>query len=108
MDSSIELNNVNLMKITLNGQVREFPNTPNLQNIIGQFCKNKNPVIAELNGEIIKNPQWGETTVKEGDTIELVSFVGGGSFVTRCPSLKVTHFSSNELNNGYEQRTTSN
>jgi len=67
------------MKITLNGQVKEFPNIPNLESIVDQFCKDKNPVIAELNGSIIKNPLWQETIVKEGDTIELVSFVGGGS-----------------------------
>ena len=67
------------MKITLNGQVKEFPNIPNLENIVEQFCKDKNPVIAELNGEIIKNPLWDKTVIKEGDAIELVSFVGGGS-----------------------------
>ena len=79
MDYSIKPNNTNLMKITLNGQIRELSDTPNLERIIGQFCKDKNPVIAELNGEIIKNPQWDTTIVNEGDTIELVSFVGGGS-----------------------------
>ena len=67
------------MKITLNGQVKEFPSIPNLESIVEQFCKDKNPVIAELNGEIIKNPLWEETIIKEGDAIELVSFVGGGS-----------------------------
>jgi len=79
MNSSIKPYGINHMKITLNGQIKEFPQAPNLENIIGQFCKNKNPVIAELNGEIIKNPRWKETIVHEGDTIELVSFVGGGS-----------------------------
>ena len=67
------------MKITLNGKTRELTNALNLENIVGQFCKDKNPVIAELNGEIIKNFLWEETLIKEGDTIELVSFVGGGS-----------------------------
>ena len=67
------------MKITLNGKTRELTNALNLENVVGQFCKDKNPVIAELNGEIIKNPLWEETLIKEGDTIELVSFVGGGS-----------------------------
>lgn len=67
------------MKITLNGKTRELTNALNLENIVGQFCKDKNPVIAELNGEIIKNLLWEETLIKEGDTIELVSFVGGGS-----------------------------
>ena len=66
------------MRITINGQVKEFPNIPNLENIVEQFCKDKNPVIAELNGEIIKNPRWEKTIINEGDAIELVSFVGGG------------------------------
>ncbi len=67
------------MKITLNGKTRELTNALNLENVVGQFCKDKNPVIAELNGEIIKNPLWEETLIKEGDIVELVSFVGGGS-----------------------------
>jgi len=67
------------MKITLNGQVIELPNAQYLQNVVKRFCTDKNPVIAELNGEIIKNPLWEKTIIKEGDTIELVSFVGGGS-----------------------------
>jgi len=67
------------MKITLNGKTRELTNALNLESVIGQFCKDKNPVIAELNGEIIKNPHWEETLIKEGDTVELISFVGGGS-----------------------------
>jgi len=68
-----------IMHITLNGQLKELPESLNLDNIVGQFCKEKNPVIAELNGDIIKNLQWSTTSVKEGDSIELVSFVGGGS-----------------------------
>lgn len=67
------------MKITLNGKTRELTDALNLENVIGEFCTDKNPVIAELNGKIIKNPRWKETLIKEGDTVELVSFVGGGS-----------------------------
>ena len=66
------------MNITLNGQTKELSCTSNLRVIVEQFCKHKTPVVAELNGEIIKDPSWEETIVKEGDTIELVSFVGGG------------------------------
>jgi sulfur carrier protein len=81
MNCSIDPSNGYPMKIILNGQIKEFPSAPNLEDVIGQFCKDKNPVIAELNGAIIKDPQWKSTAVKEGDIIELVSFVGGGSFV---------------------------
>lgn len=66
------------MKINLNGQDRELSTSTTLSQIVEQFCKNSRYVIAELNGEIIKAPRWPETPVKEGDTVELVSIVGGG------------------------------
>lgn len=66
------------MNITLNGKPKEFPDPLGLKPLVEQFCKDKSPVIAELNGEIIKLPQWEETALKEGDVVELVSFVGGG------------------------------
>ncbi|MCK5081548.1 MAG: sulfur carrier protein ThiS [Candidatus Omnitrophica bacterium] len=66
------------MKIRLNGKPKEFPDTLVLTSLVEQFCKDKNPVIAELNGKIIKLEQWEETSIKEGAVVELVSFVGGG------------------------------
>lgn len=50
----------------------------NLGEVIGQFCRNTTHVIAEINGDIIRPPQWDEVMIKEGDTIELLNFVGGG------------------------------
>ena len=69
------------MKITINGQTKELPAAASLKDVISQFCKDErssNRVISELNGSIIKCNQWQDTPVKDGDTIELVSFVGGG------------------------------
>ncbi|MCK5013418.1 MAG: sulfur carrier protein ThiS [Candidatus Omnitrophica bacterium] len=66
------------MNITLNGKLKEFLPALNLKSAVEQFRKDKTPVVAELNGEIIKLPRWEETTLKEGDIVELVSFVGGG------------------------------
>lgn len=66
------------MKITLNGQTKEFSAALNLKTIIEQFCKDTRHVIAEVNGDIIKHPSWGEKTLSDGDAIELVNFVGGG------------------------------
>ena len=60
------------------GTPKEFTQSQKLKDIIQQSCKNSSRVIAEVNGEIIKGPHWGEILIKEGDTIELVSFVGGG------------------------------
>ena len=68
-----------MMKITLNGQPKELINISDLSTIVKQFCKDPTPVIAELNGEVIKNSCWESTSLKDGDTIELVHFVGGGT-----------------------------
>ena len=67
------------MKITLNGQVVELSQHKSLNGIVELYCKDNPHVIAELNGEIIKNHHWNEQSIKEGDRLELVTFVGGGS-----------------------------
>ncbi len=66
------------MNVTLNGQRKEMANAINLKEIIEQFCNDSNHVIAELNGQIIKKAEWAQSRISEGDTIELVNFVGGG------------------------------
>ena len=66
------------MKVTINGTSKEFTNNLRLKDTILQFCKDSKHVIAELNGEIIKKARWEEVTLQDGDTVELVNFVGGG------------------------------
>ncbi len=66
------------MKITLNGQLKELTSAPNLKDIINQFCQNTQNIIVEVNGDIIKPAQWHGTSIKKGDAIELLNFVGGG------------------------------
>lgn len=66
------------MKITVNGQNKELSQAVNLKNIIETYCKNTQRVIAEVNGQIVKCSRWEQIVLNDGDTIELVSFVGGG------------------------------
>ena len=35
-------------------------------------------IAVERNGDIVPKAQYGETVLKEGDCVEVVSFVGGG------------------------------
>lgn len=35
-------------------------------------------IAVERNGDIVPKEQYGETVLKDGDSIEIVSFVGGG------------------------------
>lgn len=66
------------MNIIINGTSKKYPNPVLLAELVSQYCKNPNHVIAEVNGEIISSAQWGECHIADGDSIELVGFVGGG------------------------------
>ncbi|MBF0570908.1 MAG: sulfur carrier protein ThiS [Candidatus Omnitrophica bacterium] len=66
------------MNIIINGTSRQLNSTRNLSDIVSAYCKQSRHVIAELNGCIIPPEQWGQTSLKDGDTLELVTFVGGG------------------------------
>ena len=35
-------------------------------------------IATEINGEIVPKAQYAQTVLKDGDNIEVVSFVGGG------------------------------
>ena len=69
------------MEITLNGHAKQLPPAATLKDVIGQFCKDERSsrrVVSEVNGAIVKSDRWNATPVKDGDTIELVTLVGGG------------------------------
>ena len=66
------------MKLTINGQLKEISDAATLKSVIEGTLKDSSRAIAELNGQIIKKDRWDATAVKDGDAIELVSFVGGG------------------------------
>ena len=66
------------MVIVLNGRQKDIAKEASLRNVVEQFCKNSAHVIAELNGQVIKNQEWNQKILNDGDTLELVNFVGGG------------------------------
>ena len=66
------------MKIMLNGQKKEFSENSTLFTVIQDFAPDNPRIIAEVNGNIVKNPSWNDIQINESDEIELISFVGGG------------------------------
>ena len=50
----------------------------NIAEIVEKFGYNPARVAVELNGNIVPKAKYAETVVKENDTLEIVSFVGGG------------------------------
>lgn len=65
------------MQITLNGQPTETA-ASTLRAMILEKGFEPDAVIAEVNFALIKREQWQQHVLKEGDTVELLSFVGGG------------------------------
>ncbi len=35
-------------------------------------------IVIEYNGKVLKKEEWDKTYLKDGDNLEIVSFVGGG------------------------------
>lgn len=35
-------------------------------------------IVIEYNGDILPKSKWGDTVLADGDSVEIVSFVGGG------------------------------
>jgi thiamine biosynthesis protein ThiS len=67
------------MKLTINGEPREFPDGLTLAALIAQLGMKADRLAVELNLEIVPRPQWEATALKNGDKLEVVHFVGGGS-----------------------------
>ena len=69
---------MNAMNITINGSPKQLNDGASLEAVVRDLCKNPAHVIAELNGAIIAASERSGTKVKDGDRLELVTFVGGG------------------------------
>jgi thiamine biosynthesis protein ThiS len=67
------------MKIQLNGQEREFSPPLTLSKLVEQLGMKEDRVAVELNRNIVPRDQWPQTSLAEGDHLEIVQFVGGGS-----------------------------
>ena len=66
------------MRLVINGNEQRFEESLSLAQLIERLGMKSDRVAVELNREIVARPQWSETSLKEGDTLEIVHFVGGG------------------------------
>ncbi len=66
------------MKLCINGQTREFATQLSIAQLLSELQLPAERVVVELNREILTADKHTETELKDGDTLELVQFVGGG------------------------------
>jgi sulfur carrier protein len=69
------------MKLHINGEEREFSGASvfTLAHLVDALGMKADRVAVELNREIVPRDRWAEIRLNEGDRLEVVHFVGGGS-----------------------------
>jgi len=73
------------MNLTINGENRSLAPVETLHALVQQLGMKSDRVAIELNFEIVPREQWAQTPLKDGDQLEIVHFVGGGSSSKRLP-----------------------
>ena len=66
------------IRVRLNGRERALDAGHTVQTLLDELELHPGMVVVELNREILERNSYGDVGVTEGDTIELVHFVGGG------------------------------
>ena len=67
------------MNLTINGET-QVSSAETLGALVAGLGMKPDRVAIELNREIVPREQWPETPLHDGDRLEIVHFVGGGSF----------------------------
>lgn len=62
----------------INGEEKALARPTALSELLTQLGYRAVFVAVELNGTIIKQADFGSTTITDADKLEIVSFVGGG------------------------------
>jgi len=67
------------MTLHINGEQHDFSDRLTIAALVAQLGMKPDRVAVELNLEIVPRAGWETTTLKDGDKLEVVHFVGGGS-----------------------------
>ena len=69
---------MNHLQISVNGEQRHISAPATLADLLQELGLDPRMVVVELNRKIVRRPVLETTALTEGDTVELVHFVGGG------------------------------
>jgi thiamine biosynthesis protein ThiS len=67
------------LTIIVNGNQTDIAEGSVISDLVKSLGLNAERLAIELNKRIIRRADWGSTTISEGDKVEIVHFVGGGS-----------------------------
>jgi thiamine biosynthesis protein ThiS len=67
------------MMLEINGEPRNFDGVSTVVTLVEALGMKTDRVAVELNRQIVPRDRWPVTHLSEGDRLEIVHFVGGGS-----------------------------
>ena len=66
------------LEILVNGEPRRLPAPATASDLLRHLGLDPRTVVVELNRRIVRRPYLDDTSLTDGDAVELVHFVGGG------------------------------
>lgn len=66
------------ISIVVNGEEQTIADGQSALELLSGLDLDPRTVVVEINREIVRRAQLGDTNIRDGDHIELVHFVGGG------------------------------
>jgi len=66
------------MQVTINGELRSFDAVLTVEQLLGEMGVDSRKVAVEKNLEIVTKSAYGDTSLNDGDKLEIVHFIGGG------------------------------
>ncbi|CAA7625616.1 Thiazole synthase [Candidatus Terasakiella magnetica] len=67
------------MKVMINGEERSFSASMSVESLLGELGVDPRKVAVERNLEIVPKSSYDQIAVDDGDRLEIVAFIGGGS-----------------------------
>ncbi|MEK6681883.1 MAG: sulfur carrier protein ThiS [Nitrospirota bacterium] len=67
------------MQMIINGKNKTISNNTTLAALLNELNIDAQRVAVELNMNIVENGEYAQRVLKDGDTLEIISFVGGGT-----------------------------
>jgi sulfur carrier protein len=83
--------------ISLNGEQKEIPEGLTIRGLLELLNIRHQRVAVELNETIIKKDRYEETAVRDGDVLEVVSFMGGGQEMPNAEEVGISEFAEEEI-----------
>ena len=66
------------MQITVNGDAREYPDSTTVAGLLDHLELGSRPCAVEVNRSVVPKRQHADHALQPGDSIEIVTLVGGG------------------------------